>query len=110
MAAPDAQLAPSLGALAALRRAEDPREVLLDELLTRSGARLAVWVPAGDGLGRLVRRGGGGPRACPGELPAHLPWPALLELSPGSSRRFDSRWLGRWPGPRALGLSEALAG
>jgi len=33
-----------------------------------------------------------------------------LELSPGSSRRFDSHWLGRWPGPRALGLSEALAG
>lgn len=107
---PDEQLGATLAALAALRGGGDPRLVLLDGLLSRSGATLAAWVPAGDGQSCLVRSRGAGARRTGIELPRQLPWPTLLALAPESSRRLDAHWLARWPGPRALGLAEALAG
>jgi signal transduction histidine kinase len=106
----DAQLGATLRALTHLRAGLDPREVLLDGLLARSGASLAAWIPAGDESGPLIRRSGPqGPGAVL-ELPRQLPWPVLLSLAPASSRRLDRHWLAQWPGPRALGLEEALAG
>ncbi|MCA8980371.1 MAG: hypothetical protein H6831_06340 [Planctomycetes bacterium] len=106
----DVQLGATLAALGALREGRDPREVLLGELLTRCGARLAVWIPAGDGPTRLVRRAAQHGSRAETELPRQLPWPLLLGLAPGSSRRLDRRWLEHWPGARALGVREALAG
>lgn len=106
----DAQLGSTLEALAALRKGHDPREVLLDGLLARSGARLAVWVPAGEAPGSLVRCAGMANPPGYAELPRHLPWPLLVALAPRSSRRLDRRWLDHWPGARALDLQEALAG
>lgn len=108
--AQDAQLGATLAALAALREGNDPRVVLLDGLLARSGASLAVWIPAGDGPARLVRRARSTSLTTQSELPRQLPWPLLLSLAPGSSRRLDQSWLQQWPGARALGLDEALAG
>jgi len=106
----DAQLGATLRALTHLRAGLDPREVLLDGLLARTGASMAAWVPASEETSALVRRGSSSGASGLLELPRQLPWPVLLALAPGSSRRLDRHGLGQWPGPRALGLHEALAG